>query len=145
MDWFDVLELCKGLGKGGAHFKPAQLQEVAQFETSYRKNGKVKVTGLQRASSWCAQLVKMKMLEQAGVDDTRLGPGRPGYFYRVTEAAQKLHKKPLSKLDRILLAINRLKAAQGRPEEGKLYAQLFEISAEVERELPLSRRAGVED
>jgi len=145
MDWFDVLEVCRSLGRAGTKFKPVDLQTVANFPDTFTRGGTKKSSGLQKASSWCAKLVKMKMLEQAGVDEEKAGPGRKGYFYRVSDAGRDLKTKPLSKLDRLLRAVNALRAARGKPEEGRLYAHLFEVAAEVERELPLSSRGGGDD
>lgn len=145
MDWFDVLEVCRSLGRAGTKFKPAELQAIANFPDTFTRSGKKQSSGLQKASSWCAKLVKMKMLEQAGVDEEKAGPGRKGFFYRVSDAGRDLKTKPLSKLDRLLRAVNALRAVRGKPEEGRLYAQLFDVAAEVERELPLSKRGGGDD
>lgn len=140
MDWFEILEMCRSLGPEGTRFKHDELQAQADFPDTFDRRGAKKSSGLQKASSWCAKLTKMKLLEQAGQDDQKTGPGRKGYYYKVSEAGWKDKEKPLSRLDRLLQAINNLKAAHGRPEEGKLYAKLFEVAAQVEREMPLDKK-----
>lgn len=151
MDWFDVLEACRTFDRSRP-FRASELQLKVEFKSTeifeHVRGAGRKVSGssgLQRASSWCSKLVQMKLLEDRGEIPPMIDPatgearhehsGRVPHLYSVTDKGWKLKAKPLSRLDRLLAAVRQLQAAAGKPQEVKLYQQLFAVAQAIEKEL----------
>lgn len=157
MDWFQVLEVCRTFDRK-LPFRAFDLQQKAEFKSTVeivevrgvkKKSGS---SGLQRASSWCAKLVQMGLLEDIGKVPPLVDPdsgeeyyehsGRVPHLYSVTTQGWKLEEKPLSRLDRLLAAVHQLQAAAGKPTEVKLYRELFAVAQEIEEELAAENKKG---
>lgn len=141
LDWWEVLGICRDLSKKLRRFKYTHLQEIAEFPDTKNGDGKT-ITGLQKASSWCAKLTKMKLLQVVGVDEDTAGPGRKPNIYEVSEAGWQDEKKPVSRLDRLLGLIGQLEGARGTPAEAVLYGKLFDAAHRIQNDLPFDDEDG---
>lgn len=126
--WFAILGLCRDLGSHGQVFTAEDLNHRASFRRTEKS------TSLQISSAWLGKFAGWGYLERGEADRSKVGlrGGRPPATYRMTDLGNTCSERP-GRLTRLIAHISALQAARGRPEEGKLYHELFLLADEIKK------------
>lgn len=126
--WFAILGLCRDLGVHGQVFTAEDLNTRASFLRTKKS------TALQISSAWLGKFAGWGYLERGEPDRSKVGlrGGRPPATYRMTELGNACQERP-GRLTCLIRHIDALRAARGRPEEAKLYHELFVLAEEIKK------------
>lgn len=133
IDWYEILEVCRTLGKNGASFTAADLDKKCSFP----ENKDMKST--QVASGWLSKFATWGYIERSGTLSRQGLAGRPAMTYKMTKDGLACSVQP-GKLTRLLRFIRLLQSKRGTPDEGRIYRSLFDLADRIERNLPYDER-----
>lgn len=140
--WFQILEIARGLCSDRKTFTAADLAEKAGFQNTVNpKTDRTISTKEKIAYGWISKFLRWGYVRRVASSDGT--SGRRVTTYAMTTSGESC--KPIegwrTKLSRLVMAVRAYQQVRGGKQDARIFAELIRICDEIER----SRKVGRED